>query len=720
MPDIYNILKELMPIASGSGDEEELERKLVDMLKQSSGADEAYVFHAYKPQQSIPQIDEYVINTRIAYLDNQLSEFSAFPELVEYKAKGFKSCMVIPAIANGRVAITARLLSKKDSAFNLETAQILQPVLSFFAFSFLYKSEASKNSLIARYFDAIFNQDAIEMLVANDGAIIKANNKSMRILNATEGKKLSSIFNVPEAFLQSGEDANAIELASNMLYHISQRKISDGLISIHAESIMPQAMLSSLLAVAELSKDVYIVFADNDLSIIEASANLAERLGYAKDMFIGKKITSFFKFDIDASKGLPEGIVPAYFLDKMQPIEMAVSHASFGHCLLISNAEAKFAARVATENLNDFIESSSDIVLIIDKDGTISRCNMPISILGYAKDELIGKPATLLYKDYSILYRDMGYAMNTGKVDNSYIFLFKKSGELLPATESVRFIGPSNSYIVVIKELETKRKLAEAETELKRKENKINQQKAISEMKSQFIYNISHELKTPLTSIKGFSSLLLEGQAGSMNDMQKDYINTIINESDRLLLIIQQVLDATKLEAQKIKIELKELNLRMLSESSSIKALEEAAKRKGLSFEWNVEYDVPNIIADPNRIMQVFVNLIGNAIKFTEKGGITVHIFKKSKKTVECDVIDTGIGISDEDKRKMFKEFYQAPKHGLIKQDGAGTGLGLAITKSIVNLHHGRIFVESKLGSGSKFGFILPISPPKKKDKEKA
>ena len=241
-------------------------------------------------------------------------------------------------------------------------------------------------------------------------------------------------------------------------------------------------------------------------------------------------------------------------------------------------------------------------------------------------------------------------------------------------------------------------------------EGQVKSLKMTSELKSQFIYNISHELKTPLTNIKGFAKLLREGEFGPLNTDQKEYINTILDEADRLMLIITQVLDAAKLEANKVKLDIKEVNLVELASNPSIKAMEESAKNKGLDFSWSVDYDVPAITADPNRLIQVFVNLIGNAIKFTETGKITVHVSKYSKRSVMCEVIDTGIGISDEDKRKIFKKFYQASKKGLLKPDGTGTGLGLAITKEIIDLHRGRIKFDSTQGKGSRFYFTIPIS----------
>jgi signal transduction histidine kinase len=121
-------------------------------------------------------------------------------------------------------------------------------------------------------------------------------------------------------------------------------------------------------------------------------------------------------------------------------------------------------------------------------------------------------------------------------------------------------------------------------------------------------------------------------------------------------------------------------------------------------------------MADPNRLIQIFVNLIGNAIKFTDKGSISVNIIRLNKNNIQCNVIDTGIGISDDDKKKLFRrKFYEATKKGLVQQPGAGTGLGLSITKELVKLHGGSIELSTVAGKGSTFSFTLPVAPRQKR-----
>lgn len=183
---------------------------------------------------------------------------------------------------------------------------------------------------------------------------------------------------------------------------------------------------------------------------------------------------------------------------------------------------------------------------------------------------------------------------------------------------------------------------------------------------------------------------------------------------NRLMDLIMQVLDVAKFSANKIRLDYQQVNLEELGQHPSIRSLSELCSRKGVSFGWHVDYNVPSVSADPNRLIQVFVNLITNAIKFTEKGSVEVYITKVGR-SVRVDVKDTGIGISKDDIGKIFKKFYQLQRRGLTKQEGSGTGLGLTIVKEIVNLHGGKMHVKSEVGVGSDFWFTIPISEKEKK-----
>jgi PAS domain S-box-containing protein len=390
---------------------------------------------------------------------------------------------------------------------------------------------------------------------------------------------------------------------------------------------------------------------------------------------------------------------------------------------LLASAEIERHVKDMEESFNAFITQTSEVVITFEPTGYIKSANIAIDgVLGYKRTELVGKDIRSIYRNPDILDRDVLHIRNGGEVSNTYVDLIKWDTSSLPATQSIRLLKNANGtadYVVFIKELETKRALKEKEKGIKELSIDNASLKRESDLKAEFINNIAHELKTPLTNIIGFSKLLHDGEVGTMNPDQNEYLNTILDEANRLLIIIKQVLDASRLNAEKVKLEPRDVNLKEMRQNPGIRALEEDAKNKGLQFSWNVDFDVPDIFADPNRLVQAFVNLIGNAIKFTEHGSISIKIKRSGKKKVECTVSDTGMGISDEAKSKIFKKFYQAPRKDLKQQVGAGTGLGLAITKDIIKLHGGKIsLVESQSGVGTTFRFILPIRPRQKREKQ--
>ncbi len=228
--------------------------------------------------------------------------------------------------------------------------------------------------------------------------------------------------------------------------------------------------------------------------------------------------------------------------------------------------------------------------------------------------------------------------------------------------------------------------------------------------KSDFLANMSHEIRTPMNSILGFSDLL---EKTSLSDKQKSYLNSVQGSGELLLGIIDDILDISKLESGKIKLEVVDFNLeKIIYEVFQMIA----AKMKDKPFDTYVDIDLEAPVflkGDPTRIKQIFVNLLGNAIKFTSEGEIGVIIKKsekqsfKNKVVLKCIVKDSGIGISSEKKDKIFESFSQADESTTRKF--GGTGLGLTITKALVEAMEGEIWIESKEGEGSEFIFTLPL-----------
>ncbi|MFH0985504.1 MAG: PAS domain-containing sensor histidine kinase [Candidatus Omnitrophota bacterium] len=231
--------------------------------------------------------------------------------------------------------------------------------------------------------------------------------------------------------------------------------------------------------------------------------------------------------------------------------------------------------------------------------------------------------------------------------------------------------------------------------------------KKLDELKSEFVSVVSHELRTPLATMQEFTAIISDEIPGKLTKEQRQYLDIIKDNIERLTRLISSLLDISNLEAGKIELKMTLVDLGDLV-TGILATLKSQADEKKIELIMKFSESGIQVCVDPERIAQVFMNLIGNAIRFTQESGrITVEI-KKTVTEIECSVNDTGIGIAEEDLPKVFRKFQQ---FGRIPGSGEkGTGLGLSIAKNIVEMHHGRIWVESKVGEGTKLSFALPQS----------
>ncbi len=263
-------------------------------------------------------------------------------------------------------------------------------------------------------------------------------------------------------------------------------------------------------------------------------------------------------------------------------------------------------------------------------------------------------------------------------------------------------------------------------TEQRRVEALNQDLRAASEYKSDFLSTMSHELRTPLNSIVGYSELLLQNMYGDLNAKQRDRLGKIHRNGRDLLMLINDILDLSKIEAGRLELSFQHLHLN--DHIDQVKALiAPQIEEKGLQFALDIPEDLAFIFADPLRVQQILTNLLGNAAKFTEEGSITVkasnitisngssdHIQLPARgwltdgKWVLIKVVDTGIGIPRESHAQIFEEFHQVDK--TATREHRGTGLGLAITKKLVDMHGGIIWLTSDVGSGTTFYVTLPAS----------
>ncbi|MBA7697989.1 Sensor histidine kinase RcsC [subsurface metagenome] len=225
-----------------------------------------------------------------------------------------------------------------------------------------------------------------------------------------------------------------------------------------------------------------------------------------------------------------------------------------------------------------------------------------------------------------------------------------------------------------------------------------------SQHKSQFLANMSHELRTPLNSIIGYTKLMLDGLEGDINEEQKQDLQTVYNNSKHLLELINGLLDLSRIEAGKTVLSYGTFPISDLL-SEVIPGMEQLAREKGLALTYSVTPDIDNLYADKAKTKQVLINILGNAVKFTNEGSVKLDVAETNSDFI-FSVTDTGIGIKEEDLKAIFDSFQQVGPAQIAGYEG--TGLGLAISKQFIDMQGGKIWAESELGKGSTFTFTLP------------
>ncbi len=235
----------------------------------------------------------------------------------------------------------------------------------------------------------------------------------------------------------------------------------------------------------------------------------------------------------------------------------------------------------------------------------------------------------------------------------------------------------------------------------------ITERKKLEQLKDGFVSTVSHELRTPLTVIREGVSQVLDGILGETTEAQRKFLSISLQAIDRLSRIINDLLDISKIEAEKLELKLDLVDIVRIVQDivADTSPFQLRAKSKGLTLKASLSQGKIEIYTDRDKLIQVFTNLVGNALKFTEQGFVEISILD-GPRTVECSIRDTGKGIAEEDVHKVFTKFQQFGRtHGPGEK---GTGLGLAISKGLVEMHGGKIWMESELGKGTAFIFALP------------
>lgn len=229
-----------------------------------------------------------------------------------------------------------------------------------------------------------------------------------------------------------------------------------------------------------------------------------------------------------------------------------------------------------------------------------------------------------------------------------------------------------------------------------------------NEFKTRFITNLSHELRMPLSAIINFSFILSKNRYGDVTEEQRDYLNRIQDAGELLLEIVNDLLDLAKIEAGQMELFIEPVDLAAIGRSV-LNTVSGLLEDKPVQLKTNIASNLPPVNADGTRIRQILLNLLGNAAKYTDSGSITLKMAPDGDVFVRVSIIDTGIGIKPEDFERIFEEFQQTDDAFALRK--VGTGLGLPISRKFVELHGGKLWVESRYGRGATFHLTLPVAP---------
>jgi signal transduction histidine kinase/HAMP domain-containing protein/GGDEF domain-containing protein len=337
---------------------------------------------------------------------------------------------------------------------------------------------------------------------------------------------------------------------------------------------------------------------------------------------------------------------------------------------------------LSQQSFHSIVEESTDAIIIVDRNGFVRYANPAAGTIFERKREdfmghLFGMPVNQNRTEIAIFRLKGG----------------RGTGEMT-VTETTWL--DEKADLVTVHDI-TERKIAE--------EKLIK----LDQLKTDFVSTVSHELRTPLTIMKEYASIISDELPGKLNPQQREHLSIIEGNIDRLSQIIEDLLDISKIDAQKVVLKREFVDLASII-NDVVTQFKPKADGKQIEVKTVFPASLPPLYIDANRISQVFTNLIGNAIKFTPANGkIMAEIIDKEKE-FECRVTDTGIGIAPENLDKVFTRFEQFSR---TEGSGAkGTGLGLAITKALIQLHRGSIWLESEFNKGSKFIFTLPKYTP--------
>ena len=520
---------------------------------------------------------------------------------------------------------------------------------------------------------------------------------------------LEAIKNGASDYLVKGP-AMETSLVRTALYAIERKKVAE---KLHESQQMLQLVMNSIPQA--------IFWKDHNMVYMGCNAVFAKHAGLASpqdvvgktnaDMPWKKEETEFYtKCDrevIETNTGKYHISEPQLQADGKQAwldANKVPLHDSEGNVVgvlgiyedVTERRQAERALQIAEERYRTIFENSAvAITMANEQEQLISWNKFTENLLGMTKDDLLLRPVRSLYPEGAWEKIRTNEVRQKGMQHHLETQMRKKDGEIIEVDVSLSVLkdpeGRITGSIGVIRDI----------TERKEADRKI---KEAMDLKSQFISTVSHELRTPLTIIKENIALIMDGAAGHIKSKQREILEIAQRNIDRLARLINDVLDFQKLQSGRAKFNMQDNNINSVIENV-YNTMAGTVKKKGVELRLTIDNALPKITFDSDKMIQVLTNLVSNAMKFTDKGSITIATHR-IENSIRVSVIDTGCGMKQEDLPKLFQQFQQL---GSGNRKTGGTGLGLVISKDIVEKHGGRIWVESELGKGTTIHFLLPI-----------
>jgi len=504
-------------------------------------------------------------------------------------------------------------------------------------------------------------------------------------------------------------------------------RYADGIFSDITARKRSEEKLRLFRTLIDQSTDAIEVIDPETLRFLDVNDKACSDLGYTREQFLSLRVPDIYPLAGDESyrKNVEEQLQRSGFtvfegLHRRKdgstfPVEIAMKHVVLGRSYFVAitrditgRKKAELALRESEEQFRQLADNIREVFFILTPDPTRFLYMSP------AYDQVVGKSRQEVY-ERAMAWMDSVHPEDRERVGG----VFMQCVQGVPVETEYRVVRPDGSVrwiharsfpvcdsagkfiraVGIAEDISEQRRVLDAIQAAK------DAAEAASRAKSEFLANMSHELRTPMNGIMGMTELAL---ATELTSEQREYLTMVKSSADSLLGVINDILDFSKIEAGKLEFESIEFNFRSSLEAT-LKLLALRAHEKGLELNCRVEPEVPEVlIGDPSRFRQIIVNLVGNAIKFTERGEVTVQVEQQPEKAggvvLHVSVTDTGIGIPPNKLDAIFSAFTQAD--GSTTRRYGGTGLGLSISRQLVAKFGGRLWVESVVGQGSIFHFI--------------